>query len=543
MGESNKIPKIGIFGWTGTGKTIYISMLHYLLSSNKHPYVIGSRTDDIDVQNNMTTFLESTNWDTITEKIKGTINTPTIVFSLNTKDGSKEFEIQDYRGEDVEKQKDKSEEAIYNYFLGCDALLFFLDAEAFENDDKLANWKRWDEFQELLHKLSLKHKSQKVNIPIYLVITKKDILTFDDKGEIQMSSSKIKETYNKKLRVISEYCESTKPFFISSKLCFDYYVKNDIKDTKELIDFCTPILRSLKEIEINQKNEKKIKYAELQREQERKIREKRNEEEKRKQKLINKILIKLGIAIFILSLIYSLFYFNYNSSLVQIESDGSDIESLKRFKAETPLSLFPSLEKKVSKLLTGQAEILLAEIRNHAKEVREYDTTLELIKEYKEKNFSYDKKEFNTIQTNIQSYLIKEIQNHSILDNKRLIFLNDFNNFFHTNESKSNIPLHVLIKLNKINQDAVFLKQIKESNKYKMRISLCKEHNILETGYFNSTFTPLCETAYEDEQIAKENLEKEQLRLQAQRANRDRERAKEELEIERGKSAWDKFWE
>ena len=95
MGETNKIPKIGIFGWTGTGKTIYISMLHYLFSSNKHPYVISSRVDDIDVQKNMTTFLESTNWDTITEKIKGSIATSELLFTLNTKDGTKEFEIQD----------------------------------------------------------------------------------------------------------------------------------------------------------------------------------------------------------------------------------------------------------------------------------------------------------------------------------------------------------------------------------------------------------------------------------------------------------------
>ena len=103
MEDLDKIPKIGIFGWTGTGKTIYISMLHYLFSSNKHPYVIGSRVDDIHVQKNMEIFLKNTSWESITEEIKGSIHTSELLFTLNTKDGSKQFEIQDYRGEDVEK--------------------------------------------------------------------------------------------------------------------------------------------------------------------------------------------------------------------------------------------------------------------------------------------------------------------------------------------------------------------------------------------------------------------------------------------------------
>jgi hypothetical protein len=533
----NKIPKIGIFGWTGTGKTIYISMLHYLLSSNKHPYVIGSRVDDIDIQKNMKIFLENTSWESITEKIKGSIHTSELLFILNTKDGSKQFEIQDYRGEDVEKQEDKSEEATYNYFLGCDALLFFLDAEAFENNDKLANWHRWDEFQELLHKLSLNNKSKKVKIPIYLVITKKDILTFDNNGEIQMASSKIKETYNDKLRVISQYCESTKPFFISSKLCFDFYVKNDEKDTKELIDFCTPITRSLKEIEINQKNELKLQQQQEQKERKKKIQQQQEQEEEEKQKLINNIFKKVGIGITILTLMYTLFYFNYNSNLVQIETNGSDIESLKRFKAETPLSFFPTLEIRVEELLNGQSEILLESIRNHAKKIREYDTTLKLMEEFKEKNFSYNEKEFNNITNNIQSYLINKIQNYSIIDSDRLDLLNDFfEKYFKTNESQSNISNKLLNKLKKINEDAKIIQQIKNASDYAIILPLCEKHNRLKTGYFNDTIIAPCNTAKENKKIAQDNLEKKRLQLEA-------ERIRDELKIEKNKSAWDKFWE
>ena len=359
-----------------------------------------------------------------------------------------------------------------------------------------------------------------------------------------MASSKIKETYNDKLRVISQYCESTKPFFISSKLCFDFYVKNNEKDTKELIDFCTPITRSLKEIEINQKNELKLKQQQEQKAQEKKIQQQKEQEEEEKQRLINNILKKVGITITILTLMYTLFYFNYNNNLVQIETNGSDIESLKRFKAETPLSFFPTLETRVEELLNGQSEILLGSIRTHAKKIREYDTTLKLIEEFKEKKFSYTEKEFNDITKNIQSYLINEIQNNSIIDSDRLVLLNDFfEKYFKTNESQSNISNNLLDKLKKINEDAKILQQIKATNDYAKIIPLCEKHNRLQTGYFNDTILAPCNTAKENKKIAQDNLEKRRLRLEAERANQARKRIRDELEIEKSKSAWDKFWE
>jgi len=352
-----------------------------------------------------------------------------------------------------------------------------------------------------------------------------------------MASSKIKDTYNDKLRVISQYCESTKPFFISSKLCFDYYVKNDEKDTKELIDFCTPITRSLKEIELNQKNELKLKQKQEQKEQEEKVKQQTEQEEEKRQRLINNILRKIGIGITILTLIYTLFYFNYNSNLVQIETNGSDIESLKRFKAETPLSFFPTLETKVEELLNGQSEILLENIRSHAKKVREYDTTLKLMEEFKEKKFPYDEKEFNAITKSIQSYLIEEIQNKSIVDSDRLVLLNDFfEKYFKTNESQSNIPNNLLNKLKKINEDAKILQQIKDTNGYAKIIPLCEKHNRLQTGYFKDTIIAPCNTAKANKKIAQDNLEKKQLRLEVERANRARVRAEDT-------TWWDKLWE
>jgi len=541
MGKQNKIPKIGIFGWTGTGKTIYISMLHYLLTLNKHPHVIGSRVNDINVENNVPIFLESTNWDNITEEIKGSIHTSTILFTLTTKDGSKQFEIQDYRGEDIEKQEDGSQEGAYNYFIGCDALLLFLDAEAFENNNKLANWKRWDEVQELLHKLFLNNKSTKIKIPIYLVITKKDVLTFDKNEEIQISSSIIQESYNDKLRVISQYCENTKPFFISSKHCFSNYIKNDVKDTEELINFCTPVLRSLTQIEVNQRNEEKLRLKQQQEDETKRQKEQKEKEEERKQRLINNFLKKVGIGIFALSLIYSFFYFNYNNNLVQIESNGSDIESLKRFKTETPLSFFPTLETKIDKLLNAQKKILLEDIRSHAKKIREYDTTFRLIEEFKEKNLSYDEKEFNTITINIQSYLIEKIFDNSITDSERLSFVNDFNNFFFTNESKSNISTNVLNRLNRINEDVQTIKKIKDTNQYSVILPLCKT---LKTEYFDNTLTTVCETAKENKKIAERNLEKQRLQLQAEKeaqARRNAEKRQMEAEEARRK-AEEKTW-
>ena len=513
MEDSNGIPKIGIFGWSGTGKTIYISMLHYLFSEKKHTFVHNSHiinasngTYNDKIEDNVNIFLKNKDWENVTNEIKGSINTSNLLFNIDTNEGSHEFEIQDYRGEDIARQEDKeSEDKVYEYFLNCNALLLFLDAEAFEEKELVANRERWREIQKLLDKLNTKSKSQKIKTPIYLVITKKDVLDFNDKGEIAMPSSEIKEKYNSMLRTISQYSESTKPFFISSKSCFDYYIKNKGKEEHEAHEFCTPILRGLKEAIINQKNKQneeeynnKIKDAEIIREDTLKIK-------KEKEVLIKNILKKAAIAVSGIILIYSLFLFNYNNTLAKIENNGSDVSDLEDFLRKTPFGIFPNnLKETAKKLLTEKrkklnqeaiekkirvtkeklkkGEELFTKIRSYAEKEKEkdYKTIFTTIKDLKDGEFTYDDKELNSIIFNMELDLIQNIQNSDITDEKRLKLIKDFNEFFSIEEVLNEISSLEYNNFKKILKHESILRKIKATNSdnYKKIIPLCKEYDL-----------------------------------------------------------------
>ena len=528
MENKNNIPKIGIFGWTGTGKTIYISMIHYLFSEKKHSHIYNSHilnvddnTDNYDIEHNVDIFLEDENWESVTNKIKGSINTSNLLFEIDTEKGSRKFEIQDYRGEDIEKQEDKeSEEAIYNYFLTCNALLLFLDAEAFEEKESLANRNRWREFQRLLHKLKKNNQSKKVKIPIYLVVTKKDILEFDNDGEIITSSSSINDKHNDMLRTISKYTESSKPYFISSKSCFDYYIKNNGKEESIAHEFCAPILRGLREAEINQKNQQKeIDYLNEVAKQKEEIAqiEKQREEKKEFTFWIYK---KIGIGVLGLIFIYTLFFLNYNSTLMTIKADGSDVEELERFLAETPFTFIPSLKVEAEKLLKEERERiveeerqkkikiaeekrqerakLLQEIRESAKVSRKYKTTLSLIEIFKEKKFSYDNTEFLNIQITIKLYLIQEIQDIYVDNENKLKFIKDFNDISSLEEVRSKISPTKYNNLREILKDAKIVNKIKlkDSKNYIQILPLCKEYNS-KPKYFGNMIKRSCLIAQE----------------------------------------------
>ena len=156
MKNLNKTPKIGIYGWSGTGKTTYISMLHYLFSQNIFSSIYNSTILDYNgnlnhtLQEQIKIFLKYDDWDSVNNEIKGSIHTSNLVFEIETKKGSKRFEIQDYRGEKI---ADKESDDFYDDFLGCDSLLLFLDIERFEEKVKGENTDRLSEFKNLLFKM------------------------------------------------------------------------------------------------------------------------------------------------------------------------------------------------------------------------------------------------------------------------------------------------------------------------------------------------------------------------------------------------------
>lgn len=501
----SKIPKIGIFGWTGTGKTTYISMLHYLLSSNKHPFIISSYVEDDDeIEKNIEYFLLNKKWDDITNKIQGSLHTSTLLFTVNTKDGCKKFEIQDYKGESISKQKDKSEDEIHKYFLGCDSLLLFLDAEAFEESNGVENRKRWNEFQTILHKLIKENEFKITSIPIYLIITKKDILDFDENNNIIMSSSRIKERYEGMMEVIDNYSKSTKPFFISSKLCFEYYIKNKENDTDNAEEFCAPVLRSLREIQINEEvrnTEKKRKEEKI---EIKKINDIKKQKEIKKIKLTKSILKKITVIFLIIISIYGFLYMKYNNEIEEISHD-SNIDNLRRFKAEHSLLFFPSLKDKLNNQI------------------------------------SYDTKK-----------LMEKMQDMSISDHDRLDLINEFTKLFPTVKYRNNLDKKLLNVIQNIEISSIIVNRIIKSKRkdFSKSIILCDEYYNLETNYFNNSISSFCKIAKSDKEIAqkKEDFKRLQEKIARQKSKEQALKIRMEEESERreraeNKSWWDKFWE
>lgn len=257
MSKNNNIPKIGIFGCTGTGKTTYLSIFQYLISYHYHPYIKNSFVKNKQIQKNIHILLEKDlTWDEIPSRIKNTETSYTVRFQIDTEDGFQEFDIDDYTGESISLKEQNSEiqNKRYEYFLSCDAILFFLDADMFDEEDELSNRKRWEEFQYLLHNLYIKNHED-IIIPIYLVITKADNIP-GAKNEYENVQTFIEEQYFEIYKLLKNF-GAREPFFTSSKVCFEEYIVNKSNDNEEAIKFSAPIFISLEDISKQKQEEKR----------------------------------------------------------------------------------------------------------------------------------------------------------------------------------------------------------------------------------------------------------------------------------------------
>lgn len=406
---NNTIDKLGIFGWTGTGKTTYISMFQHLVSYGEHPYIISSFVDNQDIENNIYTFLGADNWNDVTTNIVGTEYSSDILFTINTEDGKKKFFIRDYKGErifeDRYANKEKKEKKnIYEYFIGCSAILLFLDSELFEEESQENKKIRWNEFHTILHKLSEESNS---DIPIYLVITKSDIVDINNKsqGTFDLANDKYK-----KIMVLMK--DRREPFFVSTKACFKNYIQNNKIDKErkqeeieEIKNFCSPVLFALESINNIKKNDK-----------ERKRKQKKIYEEsirKRKNKIIaKKISGMLFVFVFVFVLIYTYYYFNFNNKIsIIVLSSENHIKELRLLNKNNPyLYFYPMLETKIKNKLENKMNDDFNEIEKTAKKMTNYNGVFKLINDFETQFPNKKIKEIQKINNAIKIYLFDSIK-------------------------------------------------------------------------------------------------------------------------------------
>lgn len=247
--------KIGIFGWTGTGKTTYISVLYYLASKNLIENALISASCDektnLYLSTQINDILLSNSWTEVSQKISGTLDERDLIFDISIRGGRKrKVHIKDYRGEDV-KVGEKNESLFDEFLYKADAILFFLDASV--NESLGGEFNRLNEFNTFLGKVS--NVNNKIKMSVFLVITKSDLLFSPSDVDYDKFTSLAESLYPDVVSSIKLFASDFEVYFISSKYCFERFVLNNASrdgDCSEI--FAAPIVKALKlSVEKNKK--------------------------------------------------------------------------------------------------------------------------------------------------------------------------------------------------------------------------------------------------------------------------------------------------
>ncbi len=227
--------KIGIFGHTRSGKTVFFTMLWHKTHGRRD---FSLETDDYQTRQDMSGYydlLASGKWPppTATERkyrftavIDSTIRYP--------------FESQDYRGESVSIDREvEAGKEFLEYFESCDCVFILVDAEdlVFKGEDAaLRRRKKIDSFELMLAQL-VEGTRNRLKIPVAIVITKSDLLDgFRGEGQVVLVGDDIR--YSRYKGYESFVSAVLQQEHVSKHLPWRDQVEEVLLLLKPLVDYC-----------------------------------------------------------------------------------------------------------------------------------------------------------------------------------------------------------------------------------------------------------------------------------------------------------------
>ncbi len=227
--------KIGIFGHTRAGKTVFLTMLWHQTHGRRD---FSLETDDYQTRQDMSSYfdlLASGEWPppTATERLyrfTAVIDT-TIRYP---------FESQDYQGESVSIDREvETGKEFLEYFEACDAVFVLVDSEdlVFTGDDAAQRRrKKIDSFELMLAQL-VEGTRNRLRIPVAIIVTKADLLDgFRDEDQVALVGDDIRYSryrgYDGFIRAVLQQTHVTK------HLPWREQVEEVLLLLKPLVDYC-----------------------------------------------------------------------------------------------------------------------------------------------------------------------------------------------------------------------------------------------------------------------------------------------------------------
>ena len=169
--------KVGIIGLNGSGKTIYMSSLYYLLASYQHPAITLRAENDPALLyfTKLAQQLDELDWNDALNATPVTLE-PTQQLSLTVDIGKQSMGVHliDYRGEDIDLERRLSAGAnayAQEFLTQCDAFLVFVPATSFNEHGVL----RFQAQQSIGH--YLQNLPNVANKPFGFVVSQADVIT------------------------------------------------------------------------------------------------------------------------------------------------------------------------------------------------------------------------------------------------------------------------------------------------------------------------------------------------------------------------------
>ncbi len=227
--------KIGIFGHTRAGKTVFLTMLWHQTHGRRD---FSLETDDYQTRQDMSSYydlLSSGEWPppTATERLyrfTAVIDT-TIRYP---------FESQDYQGESVSIDREvETGKEFLEYFESCDAVFILVDAEdlIFHGEDAAQRRrKKIDSFELMLAQL-VEGTRNRLRIPVAIIVTKADLLDgYRDPSQVVLVSDDIRYSrYRGYDNFVSAVLAQK---HVSAHLPWREQVEEVLLMMKPLVDYC-----------------------------------------------------------------------------------------------------------------------------------------------------------------------------------------------------------------------------------------------------------------------------------------------------------------
>ncbi len=227
--------KIGIFGHTRAGKTVFLTMLWHQTHGRRD---FSLETDDYQTRQDMSSYydlLASGEWPppTATERLyrfTAVIDT-TIRYP---------FESQDYQGESVSIDREvETGKEFLEYFEACDAVFILVDAEDLihrGDDAAQRRRKKIDSFELMLAQL-VEGTRNRLRIPVAIVVTKADLLDgYRDPSQVVLISDDIRYSrYRGYENFVSAVLAQG---HVSAHLPWREQVEDVLLMMKPLVDYC-----------------------------------------------------------------------------------------------------------------------------------------------------------------------------------------------------------------------------------------------------------------------------------------------------------------